>query len=219
MELRKHLPSSAIRFAQITNDGSSHLPEVVAAIKDRYRFWVAPSSPEQWDMENGAVFSHGQFADRVITSLKIYGRGVSVQSDLDTEILDDMLNDMASWLTQSYGVEYEDLQPVPKAFTSAMEVKASSDVLQGLQRFDELASSLTAMLGGYGLTTGPVGVSSVMLNSDPALSKPLQPARFIFERRAGASYDESVFYTEAPVSSKEHLHLLTLLESALGSGK
>jgi hypothetical protein len=60
-------------------------------------------------------------------------------------------------------------------------------------------------------------LSGFMLDSDPSLSTGLRkPIGFALERKVGASYDDHVFFSMAPLSTNGHLAFLSDLESFAG---
>lgn len=211
MEIIRHLRSSAVRFFQLKR-ANIFAPDFVQGVKERYRFWVAPSGPQEFDVERGVGFSTGSFQETTITDLKFYANGILVEADATTELLDGLIDDLAKWITEKFDCEYEESSPVAKGFTSSLEIKANPNLTDKISGLEGVAERLTIMVAGYGITLPQYELSGITLQTDAAVAKPLSPGRFVFERRNNRAFDEGVFYTQAPVSTKEHIELLGMLE-------
>jgi hypothetical protein len=96
-----------------------------------------------------------------------------------------------------------------------MEVKSSIPFGARFERLNGFALKLTTMVQQYGVTIDPYQVTTILLQTDPGLAQPIKPARFIFERRANVPYSGDLFYSEAPVSTEQHMELLEELERSL----
>jgi len=214
MELITPLTSTAIRFLTEKTIGSAHAPVFVEGLKDRYQFWEAPKGPADFTLDTGVKFAYGRFQKQLINTVQIFSNGVSAQGNTNTQILSDLIDDLLGWVKESYGSEFVSAEPVSTVFTSSIEVRVDPDFaarFEALIRLDRIAK----ILSDYGLTVSPYTVSSIALQTDPPTAKPFQPGRFVLERRANIPFERNIFYSEAPVSTEQHLDLLAELERSL----
>jgi hypothetical protein len=209
------LLSSAVRFFRVTDAAGLHVPDLVDGIKARYRFWDAPKGPAEFDLSAGARFAVGMYRDVRIESLQLYANGVHVQGNANTVLLDGLVDDLLLWLETEFDVKCESGHPVEKLFLSALEVSTEKDLASKFEWLSWLADELSEMMQKYGFVDAPYRVTSIALSTDTTVAKPPQIPRFVFERRANIPHSENLFYSEAPVSTEEHVALLESLELSL----
>ena len=147
--------------------------------------------------------------------MQVYNNGILVQGNTRTTLLDDFIDDLLAWTEETYSIVYKPLFPVSKLFISVLEVRASDKFAARFDALLPIRDMLSEMTSRYGFTFAPYTVAGVTLEFDPSASKPIQAGRFIFERRAGRPYEANIFYSNASVSTDEHLELLKALEGSL----
>lgn len=216
MELIRPLSSSAVRFVT-TPGGISHvfLPELVKKIQERYQFWQHPKSPEEFDLNSGAKFKTGVFEGTLIDTLSIYRNGLSVEGRADNAKLDAIIDDILAFTGREFNIHFEPSEPLSKGFASAVEVRGDPSIAQKLAAFSPVLERLTLMVAKYGFTITNYEVTGFIAQSEPEAGEPTAPSRFIFEHRAGTRLDSGVYYSEAPVSTQEHMELLQMIEAIL----
>ena len=215
MELVKTLLSTATRFAVFQNMEVAHAPEVIESIKSRYRFWVGPKGPKEFDLTAGVKFEYGRFDSVTIDTMQVFWNGMFVQAHARTEIIDSIIDDFSVWVEREFEVGSLASKPVNRTYISALEVRS---VIKLNSRFDALnrvADRLSVLMGQYGVSMDRYQVTTIAIQTDPALAKPLTPGRFVFDRRVGIPYSGDIYYSEAPVSTDEHMELLEMLEQSL----
>lgn len=214
MEFAAYLMSSAVRFVREVGQSDVHPPDLISAAQARYRFWEIPRSAAEYNFETGVKFGHGMFSGVPITYVQLFTNGIIAQATANTSVLDELIDDMMSWSSREFGLRYEVSEPVTKGATSAMEVRLSADLLERIDRFSSFTARLTEAVRQNGVSISPYQLAGLQFVSDPSAAVPVQPGRFVFERRTQRPFAENVFYTEAPVSSDAHLQLLEALEAA-----
>lgn len=214
MELLRSLTTSAVRFMTAQNTENVFVPDLIRGIQDRYRFWSAPAPSDlNQPGANGAKFTTGRFEDINLSALIVYNNGVLVEGPAHSSRLDSVLDDLADWVSNTYGVTYTLSEPLGKGFTSSVEV--ASDVTLG-ERFRELdgwLQLLTLRVASYGITLANYQPSTLIFLTEQAAAKPVNPGRFMIEQRTGHPLGSKVYFSEAPVSTDEHMELLNALEA------
>ena len=139
-----------------------------------------------------------------------------VAAGADTTALDSILDIAESVFANEHGVTFTPTPPVPRAYTSTVEVHAPS-VSQTDREVMRLVTKLTELVRGYGIEVNDYGLTALLVGSDQSLhpNNTVKPGRFLFERRVGRPYSDDVYFSEAPVKTAEHLELLRDLEAIL----
>lgn len=212
MKISRPLISIAIRFLQADGDNKVFIPDAIRTLQDRYRFWRVPQTMEEYSQSTGAEFSSGIFEGVPVNSFRIYANGIRAEAEADTIFLDRFLDDVIE-VAKGLGLKYRPSAPVARIYTSSLEVAADIGFTERYAELSQLWQRLTTMVAGYGITLSTYQLATMAAHSDPTVATPIQPGRFIFERRAGHPFGENLFYSEAPVSTNEHLELLEILEA------
>lgn len=211
MELVRPILSTAARFLRYPQSGV-FIPDLVYGIKERYKFWEVPLNLAEWNQDTGARFAVGKFGEHNISTLEIFANGIVAQAETDTSVLDDMIGDAMLWAHDSFGIDYVISQPIEKNFNSTVEVRATTDFLNKFLALENTRNLLSAMVKGYGFPVADYALNGITLLSEANPLNPIPTNKFVFERRIGSKYDENVFFSEAPVATKQHMELLQELE-------
>jgi hypothetical protein len=213
--------SRVILLIQMTRPaGQPYLPEVAAKLAQRYSFQRLPSLD---DLTSGMqTFSIGKFSDVQINDFQVYPDGVVVSARVDTDLLEAFLEDVLSWSKNEIGLMELPFLKSQTFFESAIVVKSDTDLAAGLvpalRVFTEAVNKATH---GY-RSEVPYQFTGLTFDQDPALPAGSRKLlRFGLERRVNVGFSENVFYSVAPLRTKDHLALLKELEDlalkALGS--
>lgn len=218
MELIQPLSTTAVRLVTATQTGGSgFIPDAIRAAKERYRFWQVPQTMEEYTRKQGAEFRTGYFQGNTIGLLRMFSDGILAEGNVHSAVLDDFLDDVLDWASSAFGVTYVTRLPVSRAYTSTVEVETNASVGRYAAGLTEVASLLTSMLDQAGFEMSPYEFTALIATTDPTKTTTIQPGRFVFERRAGRSFDSNVYFSEAPVSTENHMLLLERLEAVLTS--
>jgi len=187
------------------------VPDLVAALVERYKFWDYPKNNAQFTTE--AKFVTGKFGKTNIEAFQIYGNGVSVQAQAKTDELEEIALDFLEFAKSKFSLEYAFAEPLTTTFVSAVEVAVSPEVSSKFEILRPLGERLSMMLAKNGYSVSTYEWAGISMLAEKAT--PLSSGRFSFEVRAGHPLGGSVYFSEAPVSTSDHLELLGLLEAIL----
>ena len=82
-------------------------------------------------------------------------------------------------------------------------------------QFEDAAKIIDRFLADYGESVPKFGLWGMTLNLDPQGLGAMAPAFFALERRAGFPFSAKVFFSQAPLRTKDHLVVLEKLDSII----
>jgi len=215
MKVNSILRGVAIHFVTTEIPPDLFITDLVHGIQQRYRFFEVPTKASELDPSSGVQFQLGKFRDTIITKLSIYENGFSAEAAADTATVDEFLDDIASWSASEFAVTNKAIDPVSRVYLSSLEVESDIDFSPQLDKLAAVRRTLHEMLTSDGFTIEPYDFNGFSLQVDHQPEpKPLRPSRFAFERRVGRPFSENIYYSEAPLSTQNHLRLLEKLEAS-----
>lgn len=205
--------------------GGIHPPTVLRMVSERYDFSSPPQLQRPWEeaQKDGLKFQLGKLAygNRTIYigDFTLYNDGL-VATSTSTDDAGIFLDDLFKWSKEVLG--FRDIDPgmVRNLYVSniIVELKSSPDLL--LKNFTSLSESLAKLLSATYELDIPVQVSGLEMNFDRTATIPawqtLSP--FTLDRRINQPYSKNIFFSGAPLRTKDHLAFLELMESTLTSG-
>lgn len=216
MQDLKIISSQTIRFTNPASALNVFLPDIVASIKEHFRFVGAPEKVEDYNVDEGMLFRYGVFPNVIISTLRVYRAGFLMEGASDSSALDEALDSLEILLATQYGLTVQPAGPVSRVYTSHLEFTLGDDATRALNVLDAFRGKLREAAKRRGIDAGEYIVGSFALVSDPAKSSTaVKPSRFILERRNGFSHDQNRFFSEAPLPTKEHVQALGDLEMEL----
>jgi len=219
MDIRQVLLARAIQFFRIGSPG--YLPEIAQKIKDRYEFVVSPKnedllppSPEAAGQPKGAEFRHGRMKNAegravIIQQLSVFQDGLVADTTTSTEDSDLFLRDLTEWSESEISAR---VILGRRLYVSHLEFQTAVPLEIYAPSFGSVGNEVTALLHGYGLEAAPYQFSVVTLNIDHIGTVPPQPAPFHLERRANVPFKDNMWFSQAPLKTKDHIKVLYNLE-------
>lgn len=186
---------------------------VLEAVKDRYRFRGFPKTAEEVNEQSpkGIAFSDGSLstADGAysIDTATIYGDGLVVDSGLSTDLSEEFLADLLSFVSSNFALKYRSEMIHKKIYASELIVRTEKNLHTVLDKLSAIAERLSRIVGT------PFEPSGIEFSVDHKISP--RPAPFTFQREVNKSFDQHRYYSSAPLKTNEHEELLSLLESVL----
>jgi hypothetical protein len=189
------------------------LGPILSAIKDRYKFQKAPTTPEELtgNTPQGVIFGEGSFSYKnkeygLVATL--YTDGFVVDTTVSTRASDAFLEDLLLFLRSEFGFAYNPKIIQKKNYVSELVVTIQEPFDQALQAYSLLMDRLNESTG---VIYRPFGFT---LSADPLLGA-RKPADFRLERELGKPFEEKRYYSLAPLQTDEHLKMLQELEDQL----
>lgn len=216
MRMTEQLLTRAVRFGRMSGDMPVFAPDMVEAVRERYRFWEYPTKISECDLDSdGAVFTTGISNGNHIDGIRVLRSGIMVQGLLSTDLLDDVIDDLLAMTQDRFSLTFTETDPVSRAYMSAVAVEMTGAFPDKLGALRDVQNAMASGLRANGFTTNGYEFNSLTLLSDPQSTAPIQPGRFLIERRADQPFSANIFYSEAPLSTKAHLEALEVLDSFL----
>jgi hypothetical protein len=215
MELTNILSGQAIRFFQTSTPADWFFPDAAAEIQRRYSFVDSPRTSTSFNPNpDGVEFKLGHYKSAIIGKATIFTDGIVVEAATATEKIDEFIDDI--WvLLAELGATVNPTTDKARCYISRVEVRAEIEMSVAFKKFTRLSDAIAKAIKMNGLSSKQFEVSALVLSAEKADSEVLSPGRFTFERRAGRGFSENMFFSEAPVPTTQHLHLLDVLETLL----
>lgn len=233
MRINSVVAARAGRFVRASlRDGTSvytniwkhlYLPDSITRIKERYGFIGVPTSIFELEVSDtqGLRFQHGKFVQDsrpvLIKSLEIYNNWVIATTESSTQDSDAFLSDMLAWLS---GTDFTVVTYSYVAYFSQLEVMLEASFGSAVSFLSSSMTKLGTLLSAYNnIGSIDIKMSGFSLNYDTTKRPDANWGGFTIERRTGHSYDENVYFTQAPLQTNDHIALLTEIENALKETK
>jgi hypothetical protein len=216
IEIRQTTSARAIR--QVT---AIQLPEprveTVKKLQERYGFMKIPSTFEELfpsDPNQGIKFAEGKF-DRngqtvVIQLLQLLPNIILAETRTSTDDADAFLDDYIQQANQNRN----DIIKIVAAPIYNSQIEFS--MKHGLEEFTptaaKLGAQLNSLVAGYGTPMQSYRVISIAVNHTLVGLGGIQPAHFSIERRSGIPYDADLYFSNAPLKTRDHIALLKSLD-------
>lgn len=183
--------------------------ETCAALAQRYKFAVFPTTSEQANAEE-TVFRMGQFAGVAIDKLSVFSDGVVVESAADTDHVDAFLDDAMAWFIDEWGYEIMPHPAPRRTHTTVLETYLEVSLERWLEPINGLSKALNSLVDRKdGNQYRPAGI---YFNYDDPLNQAHSNSVCKIERKVAKVFDENVYVSVAPLTTRDHLKLLTTLE-------
>ena len=92
-------------------------------------------------------------------------------------------------------------------------VRSSKDIAKAVNPSPEIAAELNKRLQKENYGARKFSVTGFIMSADPiAQGSRRKEPRFLLDRRIGVSFDENTFYSQAPLSTDDHLAFLERVE-------
>ena len=162
---------------------------------------------------NYTAFEVGKFEDSQIQELRIYGDGFIIEARSDSKILDGFLNDFLSWTNKELGLVPFATSKPEKYYESSIVVKSSKDLTTIISIKSDIVADLNRLLKKSDHPMQQFTTTGLVLDCDSLEKGGLKkPFRFLLERRVDTPFAANVFYSQAPLSTEDHLAFLGRIE-------
>jgi hypothetical protein len=191
-----------------------YLPDLVEKIKRQYGFLSTPM-PEQLlpTSESGAEFQHGRLQigekSRVIDKLVVYRDGIVIDTSSSTDDCEVILTDLLRWAEQNSITIEHTAAPL---YVSQLVVKMDIDFERLAPVSRNVSKTMTTFLTCYGLEVPEYNLDSIRWNFDQTRPSRLKPSPFLIENRADVPHGENVYFSQAPLKTRDHLHMIESIQ-------
>lgn len=194
--------------------GQVYLPDLLQKAMQRYGFVRGPTLEDVLKPDGSRKFWVGKFEDVQITEFSIYGDGVIASSVSDTDILEAFVSDVFQWAEKEFGL-IPALTSKPEIyFESSIIVQSDADLTQLIRPKSQVVSLVNDALKPDGYDAPQLVMSGLILDADSRkFTGRRKLIHFLIDRRVGIPFEENVFFSQAPMRTKDHLSLLRKLEA------
>lgn len=214
MKLETILVGRAIRLLRFTGR-PLYMADVVRPLVERYKFLKVPQALEEFDETKGITFGHGKFTyegkDVVIDSFQVFNNGLIADTREDTQDADKFLDDVIEW-----GVKELDrvipVQSVEMLYLSNLEISLKTPLATYLPVAQQFTGEISRYLTEYGLKHEPFEMVSFMLNFDRIKLPNSALTNFSIQRREGVPFESGLYFSSAPLKTKDHIALLQKID-------
>jgi hypothetical protein len=205
-----------VQIEDLNLGGTVFLPEIGAALVQRYGFLKHPTKPEEFDEGKGIEFGTGRLGKRVIDKLMILDSGIYLDTQINTAASEELWYEMMEWAVQSFGVTFKKEMVKRCAYVSTLTFHSEAPMLSLNSIFSEIKDVVTSEVErnfGRRLEYQPAAVS---ITYDQLTTK-FGTAAFTVQRREGVPFGEGKYFATAPLKTEIHLDLLEKWEKAAAS--
>jgi hypothetical protein len=186
---------------------------------DRYKFLKVPQTLEEYDEAKGVTFRHGKFQytrgketrDVVIDSLQVYNNGLLADTRSDTEDADEFIDDLLAWAVKTYDITIP-AQRVEQIYLSNLEISSSKTLSNYIPSSKDISEELARYLTEYGIKHEPFEPVSFALHFDKTVLPNSLLTNFTLQRRETVPFSSGLYFSSAPLKTKDHLALLEKLD-------
>jgi hypothetical protein len=206
------------------NGSYGYLPDAIKAVAERYNFFVAPQAAEiaaattlvdptqqakPLTFYQGIVVLEGRSI--VIDTLSIFQAGLIVTTRTNTKDADVVIADLLNWAAPKFDVTFEELRP-SFAYSSQIDFRFESPIPQLLPRLSNLGSVITKRLSPLWEMKPAFELTTLTYSFDRISYPNFAPINLRIDRRSGHKFDDNVFWSDAPLSTDDHVAFLVEFE-------
>lgn len=199
-------------FGELNRKGKDVFSDLIGWVSDFYNFEKHPASITDLDEATKSLsFKVGSFqvSEEVFISVEmnIYSDGIIANSWSSTEATESFLENLLHEAAKEFHLNYSPHTIQKKTFLSELNVKCEHPLAAINPKVIEIADKI-AKLAGRDCELG-----GLQFWFDPRINPQLGPFRL--ERKVNTSPADNRYYSSAPLSTSEHLGVLSDLESLL----
>jgi hypothetical protein len=199
------------------NRGFGYLPDAVSAVVERYKFVGFPTRPHEFlpaDPNEPISFTHGKIEIEgrrvVIAQLQVYQTGFVVHTDTNTTDSDRIADDILDWAGSRFEVSFEPIRPV--GHLSQLEVRFEKRIADFFPALKAVSSGMSKGLDDFWEVHPSYELTGLIFSFDPSRFPSPAPAFLKIEPRVNVAFEENVYFSEAPLSTDNHVTLLERFE-------
>lgn len=222
MKVRQTVLSRVIRQVAVVGTGVPRA-DIVRKIKERYDFQKCPDKFEEMFPEHiagplaaGISFFEGKFkVDEKVVAINLFQLKpgmIFADTRSSTDHGEAFLEDYISRANAE----------TPECITSTGPTYYLSQIEFTMERVPEVLApieqagkTIDRLLDDYGLKVPKFSFWGTSINTDPHQLGVMPPAFFALERRVGFPFSAKVFFSQAPLRTKDHIALLEQLDSPI----
>jgi hypothetical protein len=198
--------------------GGANDPDIVAKVRDRYRFTRGPDLKVEEIAKSGLKFEMGNFqfenANVRITDFALYRDGIVINAT-KTDAAEAFLDDIVSYMRKEFS--FRDFITKPsRFFQSQIVVEFERSPAKLINSFEKITNSISARLQETYSMEIPMDFMRLDFDFDRIQSPaPALIQKVIIERRVGVPFNKQRYFSAAPLRTADHEALLREIEDLL----
>jgi len=218
MKVLSVLRAESVCAVRIVGGDYGYLPQAAAALTKEFGFIGMPTAGElvPSDPNKGITFRNGKLeaADRLIPIdiFQIYPNGLSVTTHSNTTDSDLVLTHILEWAKSTFNLEVEYFKP-GIGHSSQLEIRLQKSLPKLFPFLSEIGTAITKGLDDWWDNKPSYELVTVNFWHDKTKSPQFAPMAFRLDRRENVPFEHEVYYSEAPMSTNNHIDVLNKLES------
>lgn len=200
---------------ELNPSGKAMVPNVTNALVERYGFVTHPQKPEEFDDSKGIFFDIGQWNGIAISRLALYNNGILVDTSSSTDNSEAVLRDALTWASETFGLAYREEWFKQRAYLSELIVRRDKPLTLLNPALAGIAERLSKRVTEIAHQEMPYRLAALSFGHDPLIAR-VGRSGFRIEHLADTAFSDNIYYSSAPLPTKEHVELLNEFEAALG---
>ena len=201
---------------ELNPTGKSIFPDMLGWLGEKYSFQTFPKSTAEVDQTTkGFVFKFGEFhADEGAKSvnLSFFNDGVVAETWASTEKTDAFLEEVLRSAATKYGLAYTPDMIRQRQYISEVTVRLDHPLSNMNSKIVQLCETINGLFTRHHLA--PFELTGMNFAPDVSASS-YKPPGLQIERKLGAPFAESRFWSKSPFTTKDHLFALEEFEKLL----
>lgn len=210
----------SVDFGQVTwivdlalPSGNIYYPEIIVAVKNRYKFVTAPSLETLLSQQQKFVFEHGKFGDAVIRKFSIHTDGIIAETQAGTNNAEEFLDDIIKWSCEEFGGTVLEINDTYRIYDSRLVVQMEINLEEKMAFLNFVTDELSSQIKDYGIVPLDYRASGFSLSTDNLKIQGLSTSSFRVDRRIGQRFSNNLYYCSAPLKTADHVRLLEKIEN------
>lgn len=200
-----------ISFLGLNPHGKKLDPELLNWLQKNYSFSKSPSSFSDVDETKALAFVNGGYSsskkDVIAFDLRIYSDGFVIDSRVSTEENDRLFDEILGRAAEELGLVYNPEMEITKLYVSEFFLKSESELAQLNPKLEAFSKRLSKLM------KRDFNLSQISFWTEPKASGPEN--QFLFERRRVGPFTDNVYFSSAPLPTRDHLRLVREFEKVL----
>jgi hypothetical protein len=219
MKLVSILKGSTVKAAK-PSAPFGYLPEVIAAVAERYKFAEIPTDISKLiphgdaQAESPATFRHGKvdIGDRslLIEELQVFQNGTVVSMPSSTTDSDLVTEDIFRWASERFKLDFQPIRPLVHA--SQLEIQFARPLPDLFSPLKEIGVAIEKGLDPLWESLPSYELINIQFGMDPTKAPKLNPGMFRIERRTEMPFELGLYFCEAAMTTDNHLTILARFE-------
>jgi hypothetical protein len=217
MKVLSVIRAESVRAERVVGGDYGYLPEAAAMFTKQYGFIGIPTAEElvSPDQSKGIVFRSGKLETDhrliPIDEFHLFSNGLSVTTHSNTTDSDLVLDHIIEWAKSAFKLEVEPLKP-GTGHSSQLEIRLHKSLPELFPYLSEIGAAITKGLDDWWEFKPSYELININFWHDKTKYPQFAPPAFRVDRRDNVSFEQEAYYSEAPMSTENHIAVLEKLE-------